>query len=259
LGTAVVQADGSFSAGVTLFSQGANSIVAVVTSGGVTGVSAAVVDTLDDIAPGLTIIDAPLPDNASAQAVSGRVALGGAAAVVGQTVTLTDNGAVLATTAVQPDGSFSTNVTLPNQSSNAITVSVADGYGNTNNTYLATTGSGQIAITAHNATGTTNELDFTGGITDQNLWFLQSGNDLQIDILGTDTHVTVGGWFSSSDSQLQEINAAGLKIDNGVSQLVQAMATYSANNSGFDPTSAAVHMVPNDAGLQNALAATWHV
>jgi hypothetical protein len=98
---------------------------------------------------------------------------------------------------------------------------VTDSYGNTNNTYLATTRSGPLAVTAQGGAGTANGLDFTGGITDQNLWFLQSGNDRKIDVLGTNTGVTATGWFSSSAIQLQEIMAGGLKIDSQVSQLVQ--------------------------------------
>ena len=84
------------------------------------------------------------------------------------------------------------------------------------------------------------------------------GNNLQIDILGTNTSVTATNWFSSSSNQLQEITAGGLKIDSQVSQLVQAMATYSADNSGFDPTASSIHTVPNDGGLQPAMAAAWH-
>jgi hypothetical protein len=123
---------------------------------------------------------------------------------------------------------------------------------------LATTDSGQTAIPAQGGAGTTNDLDFIGGITDQNLWFLQSGNDLKIDVLGTNTSVTTTGWFSSSANQLQEISAGSLKIDSQVSQLVQAMATYAANNPGFDPTSPSISAVPNDTSLQNSLAAAWH-
>ncbi|WP_283812702.1 hypothetical protein [Bradyrhizobium tropiciagri] len=43
-----------------------------------------------------------------------------------------------------------------------------------------------------------------------------------------------------------------------MSQLVQAMATYAANNPGFDPTSSSIHTVPNDAGLQSTMSAAWH-
>jgi hypothetical protein len=209
------------------------------------------------IRPSFAISSAP-PGNTTAQTVSGSVASGGTAAVVGQTVTLTDNGDALGTATVQSNGNFSTSVTLPNQSSNAILASVTDSFGNTNNTYLATTGSGQIAIAAQGSADTANDLDFTGGITDQNLWFLQSGNNLQIDILGTNTNVTVNNWFSGSSNQLQEITAGGLKIDRQISQLVQAMAAYSASHSGFDPTSSSVSAVPNDSSLQATLASSWH-
>jgi hypothetical protein len=70
--------------------------------------------------------------------------------------------------------------------------------------------------------------------------------------------VTATNWFSGGSNQFQEITAGSLKIDNQVSQLVQAMATYSANNPGFDPTSPSISAVPNDTSLQNTVAAAWH-
>jgi uncharacterized repeat protein (TIGR03803 family) len=261
LGTTTVAANGTFSASVTLPNQGSNSIVASVTDSlGLTGISAALVDTLDSIAPSLAISSAPIPGITTAQTVAGSVVSGGAATVAGRTVTLTDNGSALATATVQSNGTFSTSATLPSQANNAILASVSDSFGNTNNTYLATNGSGQISITAQQGTtGTANDLDFTGSLSDQNLWFLQSGNNLQIDILGTSNSVTVNNWFSSSSpDQLQEIMAGGLKIDSQVSQLVQAMATYSSNNSGFNPTASGVTSLPSDSSLQSAVGAAWH-
>jgi hypothetical protein len=68
----------------------------------------------------------------------------------------------------------------------------------------------------------------------------------------------VNSWFSSSAYQLQEITAGGMKLDSQVSQLVQAMATYSSNNWGFDPTASSNQVVPNDNGLQTAMSAAWH-
>ena len=62
--------------------------------------------------------------------------------------------------------------------------------------------------------------------------------------------------FAKQANQLQEITAGGLKLDTQVSQLVQAMATYAATHSGFDPT--AVAQAPADPTLQNAIAAAWH-
>jgi hypothetical protein len=134
---------------------------------------------------------------------------------------------------------------------------VANG-GARKNIYQASTASGDATINLPSSTGSKNELDFTGGIADNQLWFLQSGNDLRIDLLGTQTEVSIKDWFSGSGNQLQEITAGGLKIDSQVSQLVQAMATYSAANSGFDPTAATVHTLPNDTNLQSSLAAAWH-
>jgi hypothetical protein len=130
--------------------------------------------------------------------------------------------------------------------------------GSGNNMYIASSSTGQATIYANEVAGSTNELDFVGGITSTDLWFQQSGNDLKIDLLGTSTQVDVNGWFSNSANQLQEISAGGLKIDSQISQLVQAMATYSANNPGFDPTASGVSKIPNDSNLQTTLAAAWH-
>ncbi|WP_407155060.1 calcium-binding protein [Bradyrhizobium sp. STM 3557] len=130
--------------------------------------------------------------------------------------------------------------------------------GNGYNTYVASVSTGHAIINPNEAAGSSNELDFIGDITDQNLWFVQSGNNLQVDLLGTNTSVTVNGWFSSSANQLQEITAGDLKIDSQISQLVQAMATYSANHAGFDPTNSSVQVAPNDPALQNAIATAWH-
>jgi len=51
--------------------------------------------------------------------------------VAGQTVTLTDNGTLVRTTIVEADGSFTANVTLPNQGANALVAAVTDSFGNT--------------------------------------------------------------------------------------------------------------------------------
>lgn len=57
--------------------------------------------------------------------------------------------------------------------------------------------------------------------------------------------------------QLDEINAGGLTMDDQVSQLIQAMASYSLKPS-FDPTSSSTTVMPQDASLQTALASAWH-
>jgi Ca2+-binding RTX toxin-like protein len=126
------------------------------------------------------------------------------------------------------------------------------------NIYQVSTGTGQASINLSASAVSKNEIDFLGAISDNQLWFVQSGNDLKIDLLGTSTQVTLDNWFAGGSNPLQEIVAGGLKLDSQLSQLVQAMASYTAGNPGFDPTSANVHTLPNDSGLQNALAAAWH-
>jgi len=126
------------------------------------------------------------------------------------------------------------------------------------NVFQVTTSTKQAEINLSSAKGSQNEIDFLGGISDESLWFEQSGNDLKIDLLGTNTSVTISDWFSGSASALQEITAGALKIDSQISQLVQAMASYSTDNPGFDPTSSSIHTLPNDSALQNAVAAAWH-
>ena len=127
-------------------------------------------------------------------------------------------------------------------------------------TYMFRQGYGALTIDNSVAGGTTpqGEIDFGRGITEQNLWFVQSGNNLLADVLGSQDVVNIRGWFSSDPTaQLAEIKAFdGMKLDSQVPQLVSAMASYQASNPGFDPTTAA--SMPNDPTLRAALASAWH-
>jgi serralysin len=126
------------------------------------------------------------------------------------------------------------------------------------NTYKFSRGDGQDhivnGVAGNSASG---ELDFGTGIASNQLWFQKSNNDLLISLLGTQDRVTVDNWFGANSAQLAEIKLSdGSMIDSNVAQLVQAMAIYSANNSGFDTSTAM--QAPTDAGLQGAIAAYWH-
>jgi Ca2+-binding RTX toxin-like protein len=128
-------------------------------------------------------------------------------------------------------------------------------------TYRVGTNMGQTAIdnlASDGVTGANGEVDFGAGISDQQLWFERTGNDLQVDLLGTANHLTVSGWYAgNARAQVQSFNTAdGLKLDSQLAQLVSAMATYSAGNSGFDPTQ--VSQAPADPTLQGTIAAAWH-
>jgi serralysin len=133
LATAPVGTNGSWSAPVTL-SAGANSIVAKDTdAAGNTGASAAVVYTLDTVAPTLTITSAGGSTSQASQTISGTVtaaATGGAPN--GATVSLYDNGSTtaLATAPVGTNGSWSAPVTLI-PGANSIVAKDTDAAGNT--------------------------------------------------------------------------------------------------------------------------------
>ena len=103
------------------------------------------------------------------------------------------------------------------------------------------------------------EIDFaSGGVAADQLWLQQSGNNLKIDLLGTNDSITVDNWFASDKrNQVESIHSGdGLTIDSQLQQLVSAMATYTANNPGFDPTQTS--QMPTNSSLQSALAAAWH-
>ena len=102
------------------------------------------------------------------------------------------------------------------------------------------------------------EVDFGPGITEQNLWFSQSGTDLLATVLGSVDTVDIKGWFGSdSSAQLAAFKGYdGFKLDSQVGQLVTAMAAYAGDNPGFDPQTATA--MPTNPALQSALAAAWH-
>ena len=72
--------------------------------------------------------------------------------------------------------------------------------------YQVTTSIGQAQINLSSATGSENEIDFLSGVTDQKLSFEQSGNDLKIDPLGTDTGVTCRARWDSIESPSRSLH-----------------------------------------------------
>jgi Ca2+-binding RTX toxin-like protein len=118
-------------------------------------------------------------------------------------------------------------------------------------------GQDRIVNTAAGA-GARGELDIGADVAANQIWLQQSGNDLLVKIMGTQDQAIIANWYGADPSaQLQKVvTADGSVLDGQLNQLVQAMATYSASNPGFDPTSVA--QAPNDPALQNTIAASWH-
>ena len=101
-------------------------------------------------------------------------------------------------------------------------------------------------------------MDFSAtGVTSQNLWFIKSGNNLVVDVMGTSSQITLQGWYGSNGDQVTGFHIAnGEMVDSKLQNLVQAMATYSAAHASFNPTTSSA--APSDAALQAAIAADWH-
>jgi hypothetical protein len=165
------------------------------------------------------------------------------------------NTAIVTGAVTNPAGTLQINTTAGFAAA-PLTANSGDSNGSDN--IYTLTASDSATITPDYSGGTTNEFDFTGNVTEQNLWFAQSGNDLQIDVMGTKNQTTINSWFNGGNQASEVFTADGLRLDNQISQLVQAMATYSSNNADFDPTAANVSQIPNDATLQNAVATAWH-
>ena len=127
-------------------------------------------------------------------------------------------------------------------------------------TYLMRQGYGTLTIDNSSPGGAAGqgEVDFGPGITEQNLWFSQSGNDLVAGVLGSADAVDVKNWFGGDPSaEIAAFKAFdGLKLDSQVGQLATAMTAYAGSNPGFDPATATA--MPTDPTLRSALAAAWH-
>lgn len=125
-------------------------------------------------------------------------------------------------------------------------------------TYVFDRGYGQLTVDNAGNSGASGEVSFGADVTEQNLWLQQSGQDLDVDILGTSDQIVLKNWYASDADKVQTFVAGdGMQLDYGsVDQLVQAMASFASANPTFSITSATT--MPNDTGLQSAITASWH-
>jgi len=67
------------------------------------------------------------------------------------------------------------------------------------------------------------------GVSSEELWFSRNGDDLQINIIGTDSQVSVSGWYDGGAYQLDSIQAdSSILLSSQVDKLVEAMSAFSA-------------------------------
>ncbi|MDA7746284.1 hypothetical protein N8878_03005 [Psychromonas sp.] len=106
--------------------------------------------------------------------------------------------------------------------------------GQGNDTYNFALGDGQDTINNFsNIANETDQLMISDGITKDDLWFSQSGDDLVIDVSGSDDQITVDDWFVSDENQIDEIIVGDDVLEStNVDSLISAMSAFDNPVSG---------------------------
>ncbi|WP_239142959.1 calcium-binding protein [Variovorax sp. WS11] len=104
-----------------------------------------------------------------------------------------------------------------------------------NDTYRMARGHGRDTIIEDDATaGNKDVVQFASGITADQLWFRQVGNNLEVSIIGTEDKLTLNSWYAGSGYHVEEFRTSDghVLIDTQVQNLVQAMASFSPQAAG---------------------------
>ncbi|WP_226661415.1 calcium-binding protein [Microbulbifer aggregans] len=107
--------------------------------------------------------------------------------------------------------------------------------GEGSDTYLIGVGSGQDVINNLSSTAVSDNdvLQFLTDIDESNLWFSRDGDNLIVDIIGSDDQVTIQDWYADSAQQLDEIRTGDAILQASmVENLVSAMAAFGAPPAG---------------------------
>jgi len=156
-----------------------------------------------------------------------------------ENLTLTGSSAINAT------GNLLNNVLTGNSGANVLT----GGAGN--DTYSGGLGSDTLSDTsttsndiyvwgrAHGAdivtdAGGTDRLDILTGVTEDQVWLRQIGNNLELSVIGTTDSLTINGWYTSPSNQIESFRLADGQalLASQVQQLVNAMATFAPPAAG---------------------------
>ena len=97
-------------------------------------------------------------------------------------------------------------------------------------------------------------LFFLAGIDHDQLWFRQSGNNLEVKVIGTTDRVVISNWYLGADNQVEEIRSGdGMTLmASEVANLVSAMASMSAPAAGQTTLNAT-----QQAALEAVFVANW--
>ena len=105
--------------------------------------------------------------------------------------------------------------------------------GEGNDTYQFSAGDGLDMINNLSSNSSDQDVLQLEDISKENLWFMRSGDNLLIDVVGSNDAIVIEDWYSSSNQQLDEIRTSdAVLMANKVDNLVNAMAGFNAPPSG---------------------------
>ena len=99
------------------------------------------------------------------------------------------------------------------------------------------------------------KVSFGAGISADQLWFRQDGDDLEVSIIGTDDTVVIDDWYVGSDNTVSSIetNSGDTLAAANVANLVSAMSSFAPPTIGQTTLSSA----GLDDDLNAVIAANW--
>ena len=178
-----------------------------------------------------------------------------------------ENLTLTGTTAINGTGNTADNVLTGNSAANTLTGGAgsdtlnggagADALvgGTGNDTYWLGRGYGADTITENDTSaGNTDIARFDTGIATDQLWFTQTGNNLNVSIIGTTDKFTVNNWYLGNQYRVEEFKTSDGKVllHSQVQNLVQAMASFAPPAAGQTTLS-----TPYQTALAPVLAANW--
>ncbi len=178
-----------------------------------------------------------------------------------ENLTLTGTGAINGT------GNGLANVLIGNDAVNAVGggagADTLDGRGGSdtltggtgNDTYIIGQGYGMDTVVENDSTaGNTDVAQFLSGITADQIWLRQVGNNLEASIIGSSDALVLTNWYLGSQYHVEQFKTTDGKtlLDSQVQNLVQAMAA-------FTPPAAGQTTLPENyaANLTPVIAANW--
>jgi len=106
--------------------------------------------------------------------------------------------------------------------------------GDGNDKYFFSLGDGKDVINnLSNNASANKDIVVLEGVTKENLWLSRRGNDLVIDVTGSDDSITIQDWYRDSAQQVDTFVAGSAALyANAVDNLVNAMAAFGAPAGG---------------------------